>query len=248
MSLRRSVLLALLPVTLVGCDAPTSPDDPEPPALPESVAAMYQRDAARLALRDVARQQPIQEGPIELPSVSVRGYERALAWLYHSSGPARDSVVDVFGIHTWPAPELHEVIVTVDDTHAWTTKWRLRQSPTGNAAIDQLVSKYQLQVLSWQPTSPSGASVLLSTQLAVNAAALGKSFVGIPGVRGGYPNIKGGAGNDIQGEEQDGQRILTFSRGWGDCMAGCLYRHYWRFRVGTNGDVAFLGSDGPEVP
>lgn len=244
----RSRVSALLVLVSVGCEGAVDPDVREPPPLPALVAAAYQQDAALLTLRDMAQLQPIQEAPVELPTASVAAYERALTWLYHSSGAARDSVVDLFAIHAWPTPELHEIVVTVDDTYAWTTRWRMGEALTGEPAIDQLVSTYQLSVLSWRSTGSDGASVLLSTPLSLNAAALGRSFVGIPGVRGGYPNVKGGGGNDITGEEQAGAWFLTFSRGWEDCLSGCQNRHSWRFRVSAEGVVEYLGSEGPDLP
>lgn len=248
MRFRRCSLWTVSLVVLAGCDALTGPDTPRPPALPVSVAAAYQEDAAQLALRDVARQQPIREAPVDLPSATVSGYANALAWLYHSSGAARDSVVEEFVIHGRPSAELHEVLLTIDDTHAWTSTWRQLQPLTGDPGVDYLVVKYQLQVLSWHSTAPSGASVLLTTPLTVNAAALGRTFEAIPGVQGGYPNVKGGEGDDIRGEREDGAWLLTFSRAWGDCALACLYHHNWRFRVSPDGDVRFLGSDGPAVP
>ena len=36
--------------------------------------------------------------------------------------------------------------------------------------------------------------------------------------------------------------------GWGDCPAGCIDRHHWRYVVGPDGTVRPDGEDGPPVP
>jgi Carboxypeptidase regulatory-like domain len=36
--------------------------------------------------------------------------------------------------------------------------------------------------------------------------------------------------------------------GWGDCPAGCIYRHEWRYDVQPDGTINELGETGPPVP
>jgi hypothetical protein len=39
----------------------------------------------------------------------------------------------------------------------------------------------------------------------------------------------------------------VYAQGWGDCLMGCMYHHYWEFQV-TGGVVTLLRSWGAELP
>jgi hypothetical protein len=41
---------------------------------------------------------------------------------------------------------------------------------------------------------------------------------------------------------------VTIEIGWGDCPAGCIDRHHWFYKVGTDGTVRLDHEDGPPVP
>lgn len=51
-------------------------------------------------------------------------------------------------------------------------------------------------------------------------------------------NMMLGGGNSISFNPSS--RIYTFSHGWGDCPAGCIYYHYWTFSVSSTGLVTLL--------
>ena len=46
----------------------------------------------------------------------------------------------------------------------------------------------------------------------------------------------------------EGGYQVVFTVGWGDCPAGCIYRHQWTFAVAPDGQVGLIGEQGPEVP
>jgi hypothetical protein len=41
---------------------------------------------------------------------------------------------------------------------------------------------------------------------------------------------------------------VTINVGWGDCPAGCIDHHQWRWRVAADGTVTFIGETGAAVP
>jgi hypothetical protein len=41
---------------------------------------------------------------------------------------------------------------------------------------------------------------------------------------------------------------VTIEVGWGDCPAGCINRHEWRYDVHPDGTIVALGESGPSVP
>jgi hypothetical protein len=46
----------------------------------------------------------------------------------------------------------------------------------------------------------------------------------------------------------DGGWAVTVDVGWGDCQAGCIDHHTWRFAVAADGSVAFVSEAGAPVP
>jgi hypothetical protein len=46
----------------------------------------------------------------------------------------------------------------------------------------------------------------------------------------------------------DGGFNVQIEIGWGDCPAGCIDRHHWRYVVSPDGTVRLDGEDGPPVP
>ncbi len=41
---------------------------------------------------------------------------------------------------------------------------------------------------------------------------------------------------------------ITVSVGWGDCPAGCISNHVWRWSVGADGTTTLAGESGPPLP
>lgn len=45
-----------------------------------------------------------------------------------------------------------------------------------------------------------------------------------------------------------GAFVVEIEVGWGDCQAGCIDQHTWRYAVEPDGVVRLLGHEGPPVP
>jgi hypothetical protein len=57
-----------------------------------------------------------------------------------------------------------------------------------------------------------------------------------------------GDGPDIRASVHGEGWRLDYSVGFGDCPAGCIYRHTWSFAVSGDGVVTFLGRSGEPPP
>lgn len=173
----------------------------------------------------------------------------ALGHIYRTVGlPARDSVVEVYAIHTFPGPTLDEVtLIGLDTSCAWAARLAAEIVPTGHPVVDSLMQAYALSV---RQVFGIGASryVLLRSSLPLQIAELARRFNGIECLTGAEPNGVTGDGNDIRAEAEGEAWKITFSLGWGDCPAGCISRHVWTFRVRPDGQVEFLGSGGTPIP
>lgn len=245
--LTRAVAVATL-FGALGCDSVLGPggDYPlVPDAGDEHLAAAqrlaYEEDAVRLALRHLEATGSAAIADVNPPAGLVASLYNALVRVESSSHPARDTVTEVYGIHTFPSPATREVMVRVDPAYEWTAAWKELRAVTGNPAVDRLVADHALGVANYYEWSIGDVAVLRSAS-PLNAAALAARFEPVEGVVWAEPNGAGGDGNDIRARPHaDGWR-LDYSIGFGDCPAGCIGRRTWSFAVAGNGAVRFLGA------
>ena len=57
-----------------------------------------------------------------------------------------------------------------------------------------------------------------------------------------------GQSSSWEAVETDAGWDLTFEIGWGDCIAGCISRHTWRYEVGREGTVTLVAETGDPIP
>lgn len=217
-------------------------------SVPDSIKILIREDAARIALRDVHSDLESKQSLVTLPQELVDFYYHGLVHVYNASSlAARDSVFNIYKIHTFRNPETHSIIVAVDSTKSWVQKWRMGQRLTENSQIDALMINYDLQLVNYYNWSFLHAAVLESVK-PINIYALGKKFQSIDGVIFAEENRTVGDGDDINASIETEFLSIEFSRGWGDCPAGCISRHFWLFHVKFNGNVNFVSSYGDMLP
>jgi hypothetical protein len=210
-------------------------------SVPELWRETYRDDAARLALRQIHATDGLANDEVELPAELVRTFYQRLIYVYNAESiPARDSIVSLYSIHTFPSPELYRLIVMVDSTKSWVQAWRRGERLTGNSEIDLLIEMFDLQLEQYY-SGPGSPMAILRAARPLNQAALAKRFAGIDGVNYAEPDGVIGDGNDIEAFSTNSYCRLDYSLGWGDCPAGCTARHFWRFRVYSDGRVEYVG-------
>lgn len=241
-------LSAVLVIVLAGCDV-TAPrtvqsrvDDSRVPA---DLRAAYLEDASLLALREL-----IAGGfhDIRIPADTVQPYYDALVLVYNATLlPARDTVVDVYRIHTFGQPSIRRLYLLVPDTQQWAQRLAHDSLPTGNAGIDQLLAEYGMSYdHAFVMSSTQEFLIVLRSTEPLNMPALASRFAEIPGVRAGQDGLLGD-GNNITGTRDD-VLLLDYSVGYGDCPAGCTARRVYHFGVHSDGRVDYLGASGSPPP
>src|SRR5712691_9541864 len=194
-----SFLLAAA-VMLAACDTATAPrsmrssvDDSRVPA---ELRAAYLEDGSRLALRDLLAN-GFSEVPI--PQDAVQPYYKALVLVYNATAlPARDTVVDVYRIHTM-GPATRSLLLQLLGNEPWVQHLARREIPTGDPTVDTLLTRYSLSVGSVYALHDGDVLLTLGPPEPLNIKALAGLFSGITGVRFAEPNNVIGGGNDIGG-------------------------------------------------
>jgi hypothetical protein len=214
---------------------------------PDSIKSQYIDDADRLALRKIYRQQLTSVDSVVIPQNHSDTVLNALIAVYNATTlPARDTVVSMFNIHTFPNPVLNSILVAADSTLAWMEQLELGIIPTGNASIDTLISKYNLSVSNYYDFGNSYYYHLLvfDSDSNYNLNALVALFESNVGVYYSEGNGYGGDGNNIWDSIYSDHVELIYSVGLGDCPAGCTVRRFWKFNVYFDCSVEFVGSYG----
>src|SRR6266581_3564098 len=196
--------------------AMSSVDDSRVPA---ELRAAYLEDARLLAFRDLLAK---GYSEIPIPREAVQPYYNALVAVYNATAlPSRDTVVDVYRIHTLGSPATRSLILQLVGTEPWVQRLAQREIPTGYPAIDSLLARYSLSVGSVFAPHDGDVLLTLTAPEPLNMIALAALFGGIAGVRFAEPNGVVGDGNNIAGSIEDAV-LLDYSVGYGDCPAGCI--------------------------
>ena len=163
--------------------------------------------------------------------------------LYRAVGSVRASEYAslVEGIRTFPGIPATEIYVSTDTSVAWTAAWARGEAHTGYPPVDELVSGRGFSIVQFYQARWYDTAVLVTDE-PLNTVALGRQLDAVPDVRYAGPNGRGGDGDDIEAARDGSGWRLEFSRGSGDCPAGCIDRTYWTFHVGADGAVTYLGT------
>lgn len=83
----------------------------------------------------------------------------------------------------------------------------------------------------------------------VNRAAAANMYQGAPEIRSAVYGMTIGDGDDIRATRDSTGLTLHFSKGWGDCPAGCINRHHWIYHLRwRDGRLTKLREYGTPIP
>lgn len=214
---------------------------------PDSIIAKYKDDADRLALRKIYQQNLSFKDSIRIPVTHSDTVLNALIAVYNATTlQARDTVISIFNIHTFPNPLMNSFYVAADSNLTWMQQLKNENIPTGNSTIDNLISKYDLYIGNYYTNYylHSWHTVRFVTDSNYNLPPLINLFDTISGVTYAEPNGVCCDGNNITALIYANHIELIYSYGWGDCPSGCLSRRFWKFNVYFDCSVEYVGSYG----
>ncbi len=214
----------------------------------DSIIQKYRDDADRLAMKKFYRNNLPYKDSVLIPEDHADTVLRALIAVYNATSlPARDSVISMYDVHTFPDIYLNEIALYADSSLPWMQQLKNGNIPTGDPDIDSLLAKYGLNLVAYYTAWDSIDFAWFRTDSNYNIPAMGNLFLAIPGVFSAEPNGLVGEGNNITDSIYTDHVELIYSYGWGDCWAGCIFHRYWKFNVDTNCNVEYAGSYGDLV-
>jgi hypothetical protein len=197
-------------------------EEVEPPVITPGNVTCFSEDAIVLTAR-------LTEGPW-LPAGMAAGFDAGLSRIRARFPQVRD-------IHARPEVSLTALLIKLRPGTPWLEAWQRGVVETGDAAVDRLLAEYhasgvRLLFNEWfvlefgQPLRVEAVLDAFRASTAFFVYVEPSSYVG------GGPNISFAQ----LGEE----RRYTFTEAWGDCPAGCIYKHHWEFAVGPDGAIRLL--------
>lgn len=214
--------------------------------LNDTIAPLYKNDADRLAVRRAFKTNSNYKDSVSISSQVSDNYLRALIAVYNATAiPQRDTVIKKCQIHTVHKPQLNDFAIGADSNLIWLKNIRYNISPTGNATIDNAISKYSLQKTQFNAYAFSkNHYASFNAGFNINTTALGVQIGTVTGVIFSGPNAVAWDGSDIKDSINPNFILLTYSYEWGDCIVGCLFGRYWQFKVHNDCSVEYIGTFG----
>jgi hypothetical protein len=255
-SIRRAILIVASSWAMISCNEAVDDSGnrdypvisvPVERVVPDSILDRYRMDAVRLAVRHMEHAGMTE---VRIPDGLTESLLNALGCIYAARAlPARDTVMAIYPLHTFPDPQLYEIILFgIDASCEWVTRLTAGQRPVGQTRVDSLMSAYDLSFESAHGIGGSIYFVVLRSSSPLQIRELVKRFSAIPCMAGAEPNGVCCDGSDIRAVADGDAWKFTFRLAWGDCPAGCIASHYWDFRVRSDGVVEYLGSRGSNIP
>lgn len=215
--------------------------------VPDSILERYKKEAEILTARLIQADPKLSSSLIRLPNSVIQLFTNALIQVYNANNiAARDVVIEQYNISVFPQPVTNYFYVKVDTAKLWVKKWLSGNLYTGFNDIDTLVDNYKLTVKS-NLILPSATYFFLNCEESLNLLAFCNLLDDINGIDEASPEGTIGDGNNITAEIFDNYVELNYSYGFGDCPAGCISRHYWKFRIYYSGVVQFIGESGTPI-
>ena len=227
-------------------------------SLPAELRDQYHEDAARMALRLLAVDGPLEDQPVAIPRSLHRDLFRALVHVHNAHDlPARDTIVHVIPMSTFPDINVHRISLGFDETAGWPRDWRDGVASTEKASLDRLIALFSLEMTSFHDRGGTRTSAWLAAPEPINTLALAQRFRGHEGIR--YAESSGAEGTSIDIQATRAAPwgwVLEYSIPWhnhtwrrcGGFERSCNRLRTWSFRVDHDGTVTYLGAAGDEIP
>jgi hypothetical protein len=223
--------------------------------------AVYRNDAYRLATKRVNDINSTWKDSVMIPEIYIDSIAKAL-YAMQNMEPSlvKDTIQTKFGSPTfsnyyYPADSSHtftaggdwnyayrikNIRITILNAASWAANWESGNfNNTTSDTINYLVNRYGLQVI---PNSmqfyPDKKIYLVSSPAALNMPALKNQFQQISGVV--YSELESNVpgSNYIGADIINGDVLLTYNVGCGDCISGCTFGRQWNFKVNTSTDCS----------
>lgn len=200
---------------------------------------LVQKISESLAVRYVNEQHPDET---EIAPLIVDYFYNGLVHFYNSDLEEVKTVTDEYSLVV-PAPaDAREVLIWVDLSQDWLDSWRNGQTQTGVSEIDELIAKFDLQLVRYRELehTTNNAVANMKSGNPLNVYAVGALFSELPQIENAGPDGYLTGGRNVKAEVNANYLLLDITVGSGDCPSGCINKINYQFRVFSDGRVEIV--------
>lgn len=217
--------------------------------MPSGLKRLYRRDAARIALRLVNKEQRLSSQTVEIPKELTKSIYNALVAVRVSDYSVIDTIAAKYNIRTFGKPAVNTLTLVFEHDAAWAKPIKqYRSDTTASKSLNFLFKKYNLQITKLVNIDEERAGLVLQAREPINVSALARRFFVEEGIASVEEMLPYGDGNDIDMELTPEGWLITYSVKFGECLLECKKIYQWQFRVGNTGKVEYLGGKGDTIP
>lgn len=216
--------------------------------LPKYLKVIYKKDAARLALRLINKEQRISKQTVRVPDELVQAIYNALVAVRTSDYGAIDTIAAKYNVRSFPVPNVESIILVFEHDAPWVEPLKQRKDTTGSVSINNLIREYNLVMTRMVYLDEERAGLVLQSREPLNMPALMMKFFTSEGVGSIEEILPYGDGNDIGIERTKDGWDMVYSVKFGNCVNQCQKFHEWKFTVAEDGEVAYIGGSGHTIP
>jgi len=201
----------------------------------------YSYDAWRMAYEyDTLIKSPYKDS-LSIEKALADTISNALAAIYNSHFPQRDTIVNVYQIHNYCDLILRDIAIAVNDiSHGWVAKCWNNQYPTGFALLDSFHNRFGLSTENVY-MYPWDSVIALQVPLPLNCLKLCQMLTNRPQIKYAELNYcAGGDGDYIRFYRENDYYKIIFDHGYDDCPSGCISHEFWQFNVYKDAKVRFV--------
>lgn len=216
--------------------------------LPDYLKALYKRDATRLALRLINKEQRLSKQTIIVPEELVQAIYNALVAIRVSDYGAIDTIASKYYVRSFPVPNVENIILVFEHDAEWVEPLKQRADTTASVTINNIIRQFNLIMTRMVYLDEERAGLVLQSREPINIPALAMKFFTDEGIGSIEEVLPYGDGNDISIERTKEGWSLTYSVKFGNCVNQCQKFHDWKFAITESGEVSYLGSSGHTIP
>lgn len=171
-----------------------------------------------------------------LDSIQVWEKLELIQAVYNLESSRTDSLFNILSIHAAQCFSFNTISVKILDTEAPHIKKMVGiDIPTGDTELDALMNEYKIDSIRTSLNYPSFPWLLLISSGTYNMIAGTLEFGKIDDIYSEiYPcSVDNNSNGDtiFVEEHEAGSAKITFSKGYGDCPAGCFFHDNWEFII-----------------
>lgn len=204
-----------------------------------STYANYLADCQQLIFREINKDttHPDYHNPY-FDQAKIEDLLNGIQAIKDLNTPESDSVFSKHDIHAFPDTGLNQIHLELDTSYTYAQNL-MSSKPSGEPRFDSLMQEFNFQIL--YVNNPY-LEITLHSPERYNIIAVASLFESFPFVTGTDVNHFSGFPDEIEVKSASGLKTFDFSHGWGDCLAGCIYRKHWIFEVDENCNARFVES------